>query len=315
MHTMNLSQAGILAPLPSSGRYIFFSIAGDTQALRSALARLQTMVDGRSAVVGMGPQLMAALGCEISCLREFPALQGTEFSTPSTPEALCIWLRGPGRGEVLTQTRELLKALRPAFAVRHIVDSFLHQLGESGHGRDLTGYEDGTENPQDEDASAAALCADLSDGLNGGSCWVLQKWEHDFSTFERMATHEQDNAMGRRRSDNEELEDAPESAHVKRTAQEDFEPEAFLVRRSMPWWSVSPQAEDHCGLMFSAFGHRFDAFEAQMHRMLGLDDGISDALFKFSKPLTGCYLWCPPMRDGKLDLRQLGELTVPKSAG
>lgn len=40
--------------------------------------------------------------------------------------------------------------------------------------------------------------------------------------------------------------------------------------------------------------------------MLGMDDGISDALFGFSKPLTGCYLWCPSMRNGQLDLRQLG---------
>lgn len=307
---MNLSQAGILAPLPSTGRYVFFSMVGDTQALRSALARLKATVDGQSAVVGLGPQLIAALGREISCLRECPALAGPSASSPSTPEALCIWLRGSDRGELLAQTRELVKLLKPGFAVSQIVDGFLHQLGESGHGRDLTGYEDGTENPHDENAMSAAVCANLTDGLNGGSCWALQKWEHDFSVFERMATHEQDNAIGRRRSDNEELEDAPESAHVKRTAQEDFEPEAFLVRRSMPWWSVSPQGEDHCGLMFSAFGHSFDAFEAQMRRMLGLDDGITDDLFRFSKPLTGCYLWCPPMHNGKLDLRQLGEFSL-----
>lgn len=57
--------------------------------------------------------------------------------------------------------------------------------------------------------------------------------------------------------------------------------------------------------MFSAFGCSFDAFEVQMRRMLGLDDGISDALFGFSKPLTGSYFWCPPMQQGKLDLRLL----------
>jgi putative iron-dependent peroxidase len=112
--------------------------------------------------------------------------------------------------------------------------------------------------------------------------------------------------VGRRRSDNEELDDAPESAHVKRTAQESFEPEAFVVRRSMPWWSVSPQGSDRSGLMFSAFGCSFDAFEAQMRRMLGIDDGISDGLFRFSRPLTGCYFWCPPLSGGKLDLTALG---------
>lgn len=35
-----------------------------------------------------------------------------------------------------------------------------------------------------------------------------------------MHSQERDHIIGRRLSDNEELEDAPESAHVKRTAQE-----------------------------------------------------------------------------------------------
>lgn len=57
--------------------------------------------------------------------------------------------------------------------------------------------------------------------------------------------------------------------------------------------------------MFSAFGCSFNAFEAQMRRMLGMDDGINDALFAFSRPLTGSYFWCPPVKEGRLDLRVL----------
>ena len=52
---------------------------------------------------------------------------------------------------------------------------------------------------------------------------------------------------------------------------------------------------------------RYLAFEAQMRRMAGLDDGITDALFRFTHPLTGAYFWCPPVAtDGRLDLRALG---------
>jgi len=40
--------------------------------------------------------------------------------------------------------------------------------------------------------------------------------------------------------------------------------------------------------------------------MVGGEDGIIDALFQFTWPLTGSYFWCPPMRAGKLDLRVLG---------
>ena len=54
--------------------------------------------------------------------------------------------------------------------------------------------------------------------------------------------------------------------------------------------------------MFVAFGRSLDAFVAQMRRMAGLDDGIVDALFGFTRPLTGSMFWCPPVRDGRLDL-------------
>jgi putative iron-dependent peroxidase len=40
--------------------------------------------------------------------------------------------------------------------------------------------------------------------------------------------------------------------------------------------------------------------------MSGLEDGIVDALFVFSRPTTGGYYWCPPLKDGRLDLRILG---------
>ena len=76
-----------------------------------------------------------------------------------------------------------------------------------------------------------------------------------------MSSVDQDNAIGRRKSDNKELEDAPASSHVKRTAQESFAPEAFVLRRSMPW------AEGmRGGLNFVAFGKSFDAFEAQLKK-------------------------------------------------
>ena len=119
--------------------------------------------------------------------------------------------------------------------------------------------------------------------------------------FDAMTTAQQDQAIGRRRSDNAELDDAPPSAHVKRTAQESFEPEAFMLRRSMPWADATM-----AGLVFVAFGKSFDAFEAQLRRMIGAEDGIIDALFGFTRPVTGAYFWCPPMRHGRLDLRALG---------
>lgn len=303
---MSLSQAAILAPVPLVGRYLFFSMAPvpeqeSAPALRDSLQRLAELADGTQVLVGLGPELVQALGGQVPGLHPFEALSGHGVSVPSTPIALCCWLRGEDHGELFHLTRRLEKALAPALRLERLVEAFRHGQGPTGHGRDLTGYEDGTENPAGEAAQEAALVLEGEPGLVGSSFMALQQWVHDFEAFDAMASAEQDNTVGRRRSDNEELEDAPPSAHVKRTAQEDFEPEAFVLRRSMPWAQGKL-----AGLMFVAFGKSFDAFEVQMRRMAGQDDGITDALFRISKPVNGAFFWCPPLREGRLDLRLLG---------
>jgi putative iron-dependent peroxidase len=40
--------------------------------------------------------------------------------------------------------------------------------------------------------------------------------------------------------------------------------------------------------------------------MVGAEDGVADALFRFTRPVSGAYFWCPPMKDGRLDLSALG---------
>jgi putative iron-dependent peroxidase len=40
--------------------------------------------------------------------------------------------------------------------------------------------------------------------------------------------------------------------------------------------------------------------------MVGAEDGHPDGLFRFSFPVTGGYYWCPPLSNGRLDLRALG---------
>ena len=295
------AQPGILQPVPTAGRHLFFTLA-EPESARRALTALMSWVDGGTAVVGLGPQLLRALERTVPGLREFPALTvagdgpTAGMPVPATPTALWVWLRGTARGELVLATRRIAQILTPVLTLEHVVDVFRH-----GSGRDLTGYEDGTENPEGDEASAAALVQNAGPGHDGASFAAVQQWVHDFDAFERMAPAERDEAVGRRLRDNEELADAPASAHVKRTAQEDFEPPAFVLRRSMPW-----ARDAEAGLLFLAFGKSLDAFEAQLRRMAGLDDGIADALFGFSRPVTGAYFWCPPLRDGRLDLSAAG---------
>jgi putative iron-dependent peroxidase len=187
---------------------------------------------------------------------------------PSTSSALWCWLRGQDRGDLLHQSKKIADTVAAAFNLDGVIDAFSYSTG-----RDLTGYEDGTENPQGDKAVDAAIVAGQRAALDGSSFVAVQLWVHDFKAFDAMSSVDQDNAIGRRKSDNKELVDAPASSHVKRTAQESFAPEAFVLRRSMPW------AEGmRGGLNFVAFGKSFDAFEAQLKRMVGAEDGITDAV-------------------------------------
>ena len=288
-------QPGILAPVPKLARYLKFSLKAGAKP-RAALLELARLADGSKFVVGIGQPAALALGKTVEGLRTFPAHFGAGLVLPSTPSALWCWLRGEDRGDLLHLSRNVAAAVAAAFSLDDVIDAF-----KFGTGRDLTGYVDGTENPKGNKAVAAAILRGQGAGMEGSSFVAVQQWVHDFGAFEAMKSKDQDNAIGRRRKDDKELTNAPASSHVKRTAQESFEPEAFILRRSMPW------SEGTCGgLNFVAFGKSFDAYEAQLKRMVGAEDGITDALFKFTQPVSGSYFWCPPMQRGKLDLRALG---------
>ncbi len=307
----DLSQPGILAPLPKAGRYLSFALAPPSASSRArptgkpitrVLSALAPWVQTGSLVVGLGPDTLAACnrrgGTRVLGLRMFPALAGPAVRVPSTPVSLWCWLRGDDAGDLLRLGHAIGRQLAPLFVLQDAVDAFRHGRGPKGFGLDLSGYEDGIENPVRAAARSAALLSGQGPGLDGSSCASVQQWVHDFPALDAMTEAARDAMFGRRRADSEEMDDAPVSAHVKRTAQESFSPEAFVLRRSMPWSSGR-----EAGLVFVAFGASPDPFEALLRRMVGLEDGVTDALFGMSRPVTGCHVWCPPMAGGALDLR------------
>lgn len=287
-------QPGILSPLPPAARYLHFSLRPGANP-RPALQRLAAQVDGEATVLGLGANLVAALGAHIEGLKNFLVIDAPGIDLPSTPTALWLWLRGEDRGELFHRGLALETLIAEAFLLEHAVDAFVH-----GGGRDLSGFEDGTENPKDEAAIAAAIASESSAAPTGSSFVAVQQWQHDLRSFGAKSPTEQNLTIGREKDSNEEISNAPASAHIKRTAQEDFEPEAFVLRRSMPWIEA-----ERAGLMFVAFGASFYAFETLLRHMSGAEDGIVDALFSFTRPITGAYYWCPPLNRGQIDLAAL----------
>ena len=288
------SQPAILAPLTAVGRSLTFRIAPDSD-VRRALRCLRDGLSVDCGVVGFGEPAVLALEKTVPGLRTFPAMSGAACSVPSTQEAICVLLRGADRGVVFDLTQQIRELVADAFLLVDSNDTFTYRTN-----RDLTRFEDGTENPKGELAEKAALVAE-GKHLRGSSFVVVQRWVHDLVRFRSFEEERREMLIGRRAESNEEIEDAPPSAHVKRAAQESFDPEAFMVRRSMPWASATEE-----GLEFVAHVESLDRYERVLHRMLGHEDGIVDGLFSFSRPVTGGYYWCPPVENGRLDLAILG---------
>lgn len=288
---MAAAQPGILADVPRHARLLELSLVPSADASRLHTALDELVVDG-DLLVGLGLSLVQAWGGQLDGLRTHPHFVQGEVTVPSTPAALFLRIAGADRGEILHRERALLVRL-PGVQVDRRLDAFMHR-----EGRDLSGYEDGTENPSADEAPGVALCA--RPPLQGSSFLAVQQWAHNLDALERMKPAERDACVGRRASDNEEMDDAPPSAHVKRAAQESFSPEAFLLRRSMPWIDGT-----RSGLVFLAFAASFDPYEAILRRMVGLEDGVQDALFRFTRPVSGAFYWCPALVGDRLDLSVL----------
>lgn len=291
---MHTGQPAIFLDIPARSRYLTFVIK-DADELKNVLISLSHMVDGKNVVMGIGIKVATTMHKEVPGLHLFPDLNKATVPMSATPGDLWFWLRGDDLGELLHRGRAIEVIAQPAFELIHVVDGFKY-----GDGMDLTGYQDGTENPKDELAQQAALMSGESNKMDGSSFVAVQQWQHDLSHFENLSAQQQDHTIGRTKATDEEIADAPTSAHVKRVEQDDFDPPAYVVRRSTPWIE-----NQQAGLMFVSFSHSFDAFEMQLRRMVGLDDGVTDALFTFSKPVTGNYYWCPPIGKEGLNLAQL----------
>ena len=154
------SQPGILKEVPARARYLNYALK-DPQRAAAILQDLLELIDGDTTVLGIGRSLATALGGELPELGTFPSSAVAGVAIPSTPAALWLWLRGEDRGELVHRSRRIEHCLAGAFQGLGVVDAFKYQTG-----LDLTGYEDGTENPTGDAAVQAALVQDgVTDAL------------------------------------------------------------------------------------------------------------------------------------------------------
>jgi len=271
-------QSSVLAPVPPVGR--FLSFVWSSSVAPSALREHMSALAHHDDVIGLGHGATQRLGIDVPGLHPFPSTDAPSGSMPSTQADVLVFLRGDDAGALLLRARRW--AAMEGLVLQEDVATFRYASG-----RDLSGYEDGTENPE-----ARGLEVVSSPSAPFGCFVAVQRWVHHLDVMAAMGVDEADQVIGRHHATNEELDDSPSSAHVRRAAQEGFEPGAWMIRRSMPWGDVRAH-----GLVFVSFAGSLQPFEAVWRRMTGVDDGVVDGLFRFTRPVTGAFYWCPPVGD------------------
>ena len=242
-------------------------------------------------VFGFGPDLLARLdpaGVPAG-FRPFTEIVGPAGHVAvATQEDVFVWLHSDRHD----RNFEVASAARRAFAgcasLARETPSFVYR-----DSRDLTGFIDGTENP---DADAARSLAVIGDGRPGagGSFVLTQRWVHDLDAFADLAVTEQEQIVGRTKPDSVQLEVLAPDSHVRRSSVDDDDGEEIKIyRRSVPYGTAA-----EAGLYFLSFTDDLTKIDRMLASMYGTTpDGVHDRIIDFSRTVSGAYYFAPSAED------------------
>jgi porphyrinogen peroxidase len=258
----------------------------------AALREPRTTMGGVNFVTGFRPELWREVAPDdmpddvTGFLEDLVGAE--EYTLPATQHDAVLWLSGSAYDVVFDTARAAIAELAEVGVVAEETSSWAYR-----HDRDLTGFIDGTENPTLIEARDVAIIPDGGPG-EGGTILLLQKWSHEVAEWEALEAVEQERVIGRTKEDSVELDPRPDDSHVARTDQDDF---GHIFRRNMPYGTVT----DH-GTMFVGFSAEQPALTKMLESMVGLGDGVRDALTRYTRALTGAYYFVPSTES----LRRLG---------
>jgi putative iron-dependent peroxidase len=291
--TMKVAQSGIFALGTGSHAYLEF----DLQKGRDPLTLVQIITNleeprmttgGVNLVVGFRPSLWAQVAPEempVGVMDFNEDVHGVSgYSMPATQHDLWLWVAGHAYQTVFDVSREAIEALAGVARLAEEVVGWTYK-----ESRDLTGFIDGTENPPLSEAPEVAL---VPDGPGtGGSIVLVQKWLHNaISAFDALPVEAQEKIIGRTKEKSIELDEevrGPQS-HVSRTVIEVDGVEQHIFRRNTPFGTAS----EH-GTMFIGFSCEQQRLARMLNRMAGAEDGIRDALTRYTTPVSGSYYFVP----------------------
>ncbi|MBV7298483.1 Dyp-type peroxidase [Enterovibrio paralichthyis] len=292
---MAVSQPAIVADAGQFALYTVLKVTGDAKAVLKQCRDLHTLVEeinanqpGASlkAAVSFAPAFCAAN--DIQTPDDFSPFRPLGEGDTHAPATECDILIHAHSSRHDLNFFLLRKFLSPIAAEVEVVDeTYGYRYLDS---RDMTGFIDGTENPEGEEARRQV--AIIAEGeCAGGSVVMMQRYVHKLAAWEPLTIKQQEKVIGRTKPDSIELEDVPATSHVGRVDIKEDGKGLKMVRHSLPYGSVSG---DH-GLLFIAYCHTQHVHKTMLESMFGERDGKTDMLLRFTTPVTGAYFYAPSM--------------------
>ncbi|MCF9046505.1 Dyp-type peroxidase [Acinetobacter nectaris] len=295
-----MTAQSVILPLPSDhARFIVIrlktlsvdELKHQIKSLISERNRLMTQHPNDQIKIGIafGPEMWTKLyDSSPKNFKQLEAQQGN-FEMPVVPGDVFI--------HIASQRTDICFALSQAFF--RGVDEKVEVLEERAcfrylDGRDLTGFIDGTENPQfKEDRAETTLLSEDNGIFADGTFIFAQRYVHDLKKWHKLKVDTQERVIGRTKLESIELDDdvKPENAHIARTVVEDEEGEELeILRHSLPYGDGHGEQ----GLYFVAYTKELSRIDAMLKRMFGTSgDGIHDRLLHFVTPVDGAYYFAP----------------------
>lgn len=295
-----MTAQSVILPLPSDhARFIVLRLKDLTiNELKEKLADLFTTRDRLitqhpnaqiKTGVAFGPALWAKLYNQTpEDFKQLEPIQGS-FQMPVVPADVLI--------HVASQRTDICFALSQSFfeGIQNKVEVLDERVCfRNFDGRDLTGFIDGTENPQfpDDRAEVALLVEDA--GVFADCSFVFaQRYAHNLAKWKQLKVDTQENVIGRTKLESIELDDEvkPKNAHIARVVIEDDEGEEMeILRHSLPYGD----GKGDQGLFFIAYTKKLEIIDHMLQHMFGTaGDGIHDRLLHFVTPVDGAYYFAP----------------------
>jgi porphyrinogen peroxidase len=281
-------QTGIFALGTMSHAYLELDVrpgddARELVRLVAGLREPRTTIGGVNLVAGFRPELWASAAPGTSPIGlagyNEPIVGADGYTLPATQHDVVVWLAGAAYDVVFDVSLGVVAALASHATLAHEIVGWPYHRD-----LDLTGFIDGTENPTLIEAAAAATVEPGAPG-EGGSVLLLQQWEHDAAAWIALAVAEQEEAIGRRKLNSEELDPRPDVSHVASTDQDRF---GQIFRRNIGYGTLIQH-----GTIFVGFSRDRERLDAMLDSMAATGGGHRDRLTDFAHAVTGAYYFVP----------------------